>query len=84
MKFSLPTNSLRAAVAQALGSDGLEEAGPPTWGLKEALAGPERDIIVGALKAVGGNRTETALALDIDRTTLYHKMKKYGLLDDDS
>jgi DNA-binding response OmpR family regulator len=47
--------------------------------LKQALEGPERDLIRDALAALGGNRQETARALDIDRTTLYKKMKKYKL-----
>ena len=28
-----------------------------------------------------GNRQETAKALDINRTTLFNKMRKYGLLE---
>jgi two-component system response regulator HydG len=48
--------------------------------LKEALEGPEKQIIVQALEALNWNRQETARVLDINRTTLYKKMKKYGLL----
>ena len=51
--------------------------------LKAALEGPERRLIVDALVALNWNRQETARALDIDRTTLYKKMKKYGLLFDE-
>jgi len=47
--------------------------------LKEALEGPERAIIRAALEANNWNRQETAKALDINRTTLYKKMKRYGL-----
>ncbi len=47
--------------------------------LKEALAGPEKDIIRQALQANHWNRQETAKALEIDRTTLFKKMKHYGL-----
>ena len=50
--------------------------------LREALEGPEREIIERALEAFGGSRQETARALDINRTTLWKKMKKYGLLDE--
>jgi DNA-binding NtrC family response regulator len=49
----------------------------------EALEGPEREIIADALEAFGGNRRETAKALGISRTTLYKKMRKYGLLDEE-
>ena len=48
--------------------------------LAEALAGPEKEIIVDALAAFGGNRKAAAAALKIDRTTLYKKMRKFGLL----
>jgi DNA-binding NtrC family response regulator len=47
--------------------------------LKEALAGPEKDIIRQALQANHWNRQATAKALDINRTTLFKKMKHYGL-----
>jgi len=47
--------------------------------LKEALEGPERQIIREVLEANGWNRHATAEALDINRTTLYKKMKRLGL-----
>ena len=47
--------------------------------LKEALAGPEKELIRQALQANHWNRQETAKALDINRTTLFKKMKHYGL-----
>jgi DNA-binding NtrC family response regulator len=47
--------------------------------LKEALAGPEKEIIRQALQANHWNRQETAKALEINRTTLFKKMKHYGL-----
>ncbi|MBV8231712.1 MAG: helix-turn-helix domain-containing protein, partial [Planctomycetaceae bacterium] len=40
--------------------------------------------IIQALQALNWNRQETARVLDIDRTTLYKRMKKYGLLGDSS
>ena len=47
--------------------------------LKQALEGPERAILKAALEANNWSRQETAKALDINRTTLYKKMKHYGL-----
>ncbi len=47
--------------------------------LKEALAGPERQIILGVLRASNWNRNLTAETLGINRTTLYKKMKRLGL-----
>ena len=49
--------------------------------LKEALAGPERQIILEVLESNGWNRNATADALGINRTTLYKKMKRLGLED---
>ncbi|MFA6186271.1 MAG: sigma-54 dependent transcriptional regulator [Phycisphaerae bacterium] len=50
--------------------------------LKDALAEPEKKIIRAALEANGWNRQLTAKSLDLNRTTLYKKMKKYGLEDE--
>ncbi|NIP23099.1 MAG: response regulator [Phycisphaerae bacterium] len=50
--------------------------------LKEALAGPEKELIRQALEANHWNRQETAKALKINRTTLFKKMKHYGLYDE--
>ncbi|MFN0055599.1 MAG: sigma-54-dependent transcriptional regulator [Planctomycetales bacterium] len=47
--------------------------------LKSALAHPERKIILNALQQNGWSRQGTAETLGINRTTLYKKMKKYGI-----
>lgn len=47
--------------------------------LKDALSGPERQIILQTLEAYAWNRNATADALGINRTTLYKKMKRLGL-----
>ncbi|MEM8666719.1 MAG: sigma-54 dependent transcriptional regulator [Planctomycetota bacterium] len=49
--------------------------------LREALEGPERQIILQALRSNNWNRAATADTLDINRTTLYKKMKRLGLDD---
>jgi DNA-binding NtrC family response regulator len=49
--------------------------------LREALEGPERRIIERALRQNGGSRQKTAESLDINRTTLFNKMRKYDLLE---
>jgi len=49
--------------------------------LKEALEGPERQIIREVLESNNWNRNETADQLGINRTTLYKKMKRLGLED---
>lgn len=50
--------------------------------LKQSLAEPEKRIIRQALEANHWNRQETAKALQINRTTLFKKMKHYGLYDE--
>ncbi len=63
----------------------LASAGPVpvapvgTQTLKQALEGPERQIILDVLEANHWNRQVTAEALGINRTTLYKKMKRLGL-----
>jgi DNA-binding NtrC family response regulator len=49
--------------------------------LTQALREPEKQIIQVALGAHGGNRQAAARQLGINRTTLYKKMKRLGLLD---
>jgi len=49
--------------------------------LKRAIEGPERRIIERVLRRMSGSRQKTAEALDINRTTLFNKMKKYQLLE---
>ncbi len=47
--------------------------------LSSALQEPERQIILAALEANGWNRQETAKQLDVNRSTLYKKIKQYRL-----
>ena len=47
--------------------------------LELALETPEKRIIESALKRNAWNRQATAAELDINRTTLYKKMRKYRL-----
>ncbi|MFG0251972.1 MAG: sigma-54-dependent transcriptional regulator [Phycisphaerales bacterium JB038] len=47
--------------------------------LRQALEEPEKQIILAALRANEWNRQATSDVLEINRTTLYKKMKQYGL-----
>ncbi len=47
--------------------------------LRRAIEMPEKQILLAALKANHWNRQLTAEQLDINRTTLYKKMKRYGM-----
>ena len=71
VQFSTPK------AASVLGADGVyNQAAMP---LSTALELPERNIIETALKRNSWNRQLTAAELDINRTTLYKKMRKYRL-----
>jgi DNA-binding NtrC family response regulator len=59
----------------------VESVGART--LKQALRGPERQMILDVLEEHNWNRQDTAAALGMNRTTLYKKMKKLGLMGPD-
>ena len=46
---------------------------------QEELKEPAKEIILNVLKECSGNRSKAAVKLGINRTTLYNKMKKYGI-----
>ena len=52
--------------------------------LREALEEPEREYIRRVLRINRGNRQKTADMLEVTRTTLFYKMKKYGLFEERS
>ncbi|GAB4517954.1 MAG: acetoacetate metabolism transcriptional regulator AtoC [Haliangiales bacterium] len=49
--------------------------------LRSALDNYERHIIVEALRSTGGNRTEAAAKLGLNRTTLVQKIRKHNISD---
>ena len=75
----------RAAGAGASGvSPGEGRDAPWTpMPLAQALEAPERRILKEALDANNWNRQETARQLDINRTTLYKKIRRYRLDEGD-
>lgn len=56
-----------------------DEAAWQPMPLSEAMKAPERRILRAALEANGWNRGETAKQLDINRTTLYKKIRQHRL-----
>jgi DNA-binding NtrC family response regulator len=67
------------ATAQPRVTSNSSEVPDSPMPLESALEGPERRIIEAALKRNEWNRQATAAELDINRTTLYKKMRKYRL-----
>jgi two-component system response regulator AtoC len=64
----------------SIGGHRAEDDGPwEPMPLVEALKAPERRILLKALEANEWNRQRTAEQLEINRTTLYKKMKVYGI-----
>ncbi|MFC1646599.1 sigma-54-dependent transcriptional regulator [Candidatus Omnitrophota bacterium] len=61
-----------------------EKAGPQTANgslkLKDALKSPEKDLILKTLDSVKGNKSEASSILGINRTTLYKKMLRLGII----
>ncbi|MEQ9298631.1 MAG: sigma-54 dependent transcriptional regulator [Cyclobacteriaceae bacterium] len=55
-----------------------ESDGTPTT-LKEVAEQAEKRAIIEVLERSAGNKTKTAELLDVDRKTLYNKMKAYGI-----
>jgi len=72
-----PETPSRNRVAPTYGDHSGEGSEPPT--LDAAVAASKRQILLEALRAHGWNRTRTAAALGIDRTTLYKQMRTLGL-----
>ena len=56
--------------------DSLPTAGPS---FREQVEAFERNLIAHAVRTSGGNQSETARRLQLNRATLYDKLKKYGL-----
>ncbi len=50
--------------------------------LREQIKDYEKQIIAGALAANSFNKTQTAEVLDMDLSSLYKKVKTYGLMED--
>lgn len=55
----------------------------PLGPLKSMLEVPERSFLVRALEHCAGSRQRASSLLGMSRTTLFHKMRKYGLLAPD-
>ena len=66
----IPLSSINAPTAVTPTTEGLD--------LRSALENLERELIDRALRKAGGNRTEAAALLGLNRTTLVEKLRKYA------
>jgi len=66
------------ALARLTGDAPLEEPGGPQ-GLRQQVAGFERQLLQRALAASDGNQSEAARRLGVSRMTLLDKLKRHGL-----
>ncbi|MBK8974874.1 MAG: sigma-54-dependent Fis family transcriptional regulator [Planctomycetes bacterium] len=73
----LPVNHV-AAPAHAPGS-GSAPGAAPAGSANDSLADVERRHIAAVLERTGWNITRAAQILEVDRVTVYNKIKKYGL-----
>jgi len=77
-----PEMNLPEHVRAGLWSDEAVDAPDTPWtpvALEEAIKAPEKRILLKALRANSWNRQATADQLQINRTTLYKKIKQHGL-----
>jgi DNA-binding NtrC family response regulator len=61
--------------------DEVDPLGAPVRGGELSLEAAEKDLIIKAIKASGGNRTQAAEQLGISRRTLHRKLNEYQLRD---
>ncbi len=72
------TISLEDIVNKLLSNAPIMEAGQPTV-IKDVLTNAEKKLIQDTLARYDGDRGKTATLLNMDRSTLWRKMKKYSL-----
>jgi two-component system response regulator HydG len=75
----LPAMLLSGSTASSSTQEGASGKPPADEGLRGVAHQAERDAILAALERNGYNKTRTAEQLNIDRKTLYNKLRSYGL-----
>ncbi|ACY17084.1 sigma-54-dependent Fis family transcriptional regulator [Haliangium ochraceum] len=90
---ALPVDPAAAGPGASIGGGELGANAAPGWGEGVSEGGPgaagaagarplrelEREGIIAALQATGGNKVQAAALLQIDRSTLYKKLKDYDI-----
>ena len=78
--FTDATGTPTLVAATGLPPELVAWAAAPPGPLKAGLALPERLLVQRALAATDGCRSDAAAILDINRSTLFNKMRRHGLL----
>jgi two-component system response regulator HydG len=75
----LQQQGLEARRTAAAGGD--EPAGADGAPAVKTMAELERDAILSAIRTLNGDKLQAARLLGIGKTTLYRKLKEYGIAD---
>jgi len=67
----------RRTVAAVNDGEGVSHSAPEM----KTLADLEKDAILGAIRILNGDKLKAAKLLGIGKTTLYRKLKEYGIPD---
>ena len=67
-----------AALEAAMAGEPVAEGSQPQL---TTLADMERQAILGAIRALNGDKLQAAKLLGIGKPTLYRKLKEYGIAD---
>jgi two-component system response regulator HydG len=74
----LQQQGLDARRTVAAAGESAEQSGSPEL---KTLAEMEREAILGAIRTLNGDKLQAAKLLGIGKTTLYRKLKEYGIAD---
>ncbi|WP_171015802.1 sigma 54-interacting transcriptional regulator [Devosia sp. FKR38] len=74
-----PSEVMDAAVIARALPPGVARSGGPLQGLATAVADTERQAILDALEATGGQKSAAALRLGVSRSQFYEKLRRYNI-----
>ncbi|RIH63393.1 sigma-54-dependent Fis family transcriptional regulator [Mariniphaga sediminis] len=75
---ALPEEIVQFSSVQTFPGEGINENNQEQT-LKKLTSGAEKEIIIKAIEAAGYNKSKAARTLNIDRKTLYNKIRQYGI-----
>jgi two-component system, NtrC family, response regulator HydG len=78
LDYQHPVNQSLPAITSVINGDLQHNMNPPI-DLRDAAHRSERDLIVSTLEKVRFNKSKAAKILNVDRKTLYNKMRQYNI-----